>query len=333
MSKRRAAQGAVARPARGVAVPSSSGGHRRCARLSSTAYFTDGTTADATAWTVFTAEDPAAVAIDEDGRCATARVLRRGQHTIIARFLDRVVAMRLIVPLADAPVDLSRSPRRSFIDDEVLAMLGTLRLKPSPPASDAEFLRRLRLDLTGRLPSPDEVREFAADRRSDKRELLVDRLLGSAEFAQYWTYKFAKLLRVQSPGNERPAGLAYHGWLRRQIAEDAPYDAMARTLLLATGDTHSVGPANFHRTAAGPRDQAELVSELFLGARLRCANCHNHPLDRWTQDDYHGLAAIFARIERGRHVRRAVSRRGEPSGQRRSGRATPARRALPHPPE
>ncbi len=273
------------------------------ARLSATARFTDGSTADATPWTVFTAEDPAAVKIEEEAARATARVLRRGQHTIIARFLDRVVPIRLIVPLADVPVDLAGAPRRSFIDEHVLAMLGTLRLKPSPPASDAEFLRRLRLDLTGRLPSPYEVHDFAADRRTDKRARLVDRLLSSAEFVEYWTYKFARLLRVQAPGNERPAGLAYHAWLRRQIADDAPYDAMARTLLLATGDSHTVGPANFHRTAAGPRDQAEMVSELFLGARLRCANCHNHPLDRWTQDDYHGLAAIFARIERGRTVR------------------------------
>ncbi len=281
------------------------------ARLSSTAHFTDGTTVDATAWTVFTAEDPAAVKIDEDGQRATARVLRRGQHTVIARFLDRVVPLRLIVPLADAPVDLSQAPRQNFIDDHVLAMLGTLRIKPSPPADDAEFLRRLRLDLTGRLPSPDQVRDFAADRRAGKREELVDRLLGSEEFVEYWTYKFAKLLRVQAPGNERPAGAAYHAWLRRQIADDAPYDGLARTLVLATGDSHAVGPANFHRTANGPRDEAEFVSELFLGARLRCANCHNHPLDRWTQDDYHGLAAIFARIERGRNVR--VLPRGEVS--------------------
>jgi hypothetical protein len=281
------------------------------ARLSCTARYADGTTTDVTAWTVFTAEDPAAVKIEEGQQGAVARVLRRGQHTVIARFLERVVPIRLIVPLADVPVDLAGSPRQNFIDDHVLAMLGTLRIKPSPPAGDAEFLRRLRLDLTGRLPSPDEVRAFAVDHRPGKREELIDRLLASPEFIEYWTYKFAKLLRVQAPGNDRPAGLAYHAWLRRQIADDAPYDRVARTLVLATGDSHVVGPANFHRTVAGPRDEAELVSELFLGARLRCANCHNHPLDRWTQDDYHGLAAIFARLERGRNVR--LLQRGEVS--------------------
>src|SRR5262249_41618145 len=149
-------------------------------------------------------------------------------------------------------------------------------------ADAAALLRRLRLDLTGRLPSPEEVREFAADRRPAKREELIDRLLRSDEFVEYWTHKLAKLLRLHAPGNEPQALAAYHGWLRRQIADDAPYDALARTLLLATGDSHEVGPANFHRMAAGPREEAELVSEIFLGARLRCANCHNHPLDRWT---------------------------------------------------
>src|SRR5262249_58617495 len=126
-------------------------------------------------------------------------------------------------------------PGRSFIDDRVLALLGTLRLKPVRPADDAEFLRRVRLDLTGRLPSPDEVHEFAADRRPDKRAELVDRLLRSADFVEYWTYRFAKLLRMQAPGNEPQAAAAYHAWLRRQIADDAPYDALARTLLVATG--------------------------------------------------------------------------------------------------
>jgi len=270
-------------------------------QLTSKAFFSDGAETDVTAWTVFTAEDPAAVKIDE--AAATAKVLRRGQHTIIARFLDRVVPIRLLLPLGDVPVDLSSAARRNFIDDEILKMLDTLRLAPSAQAEDAEFLRRASLDLTGRLPTPETVRAFLSDSTSDKREKLVDRLLGSEEFTQYWTYKFAKLLRIHAPGNDRRAAETYHAWLRQQIAADAAYDELARTLLTAAGDSHILGPANFHRTAPGPREQAEFVSELFLGARLRCANCHNHPLDRWTQDDYHGLAAIFARIDRGQHVR------------------------------
>ena len=134
-------------------------------------------------------------------------------------------------------------------------------------------------------------------------------MLASDEFTEYWTWQFAKLLRIRSqPGDARGA-LTYHRWLRRQIAGATPYDRIARELLTATGDTHEVGPANFYRTVGGAREQAEFAGELFMGNRLRCANCHNHPLDRWTQNDYHGLAAVFAKLERGRVIQ--VSSRGE----------------------
>jgi hypothetical protein len=273
----------------------------RKTHLRATAHFDDGSRADVTPWTVFTPADADAVNIDDD--TAEAIVRRRGQNIVIARYLDRVVPLELIVSLGERAVDLSGKPRRNFIDDHVLKTLETLRLPPSPPADDAAFLRRLRLDLTGRLPTPEEVREFSAQRSMTKRVDLVDRWLKSSEFVDFWTYKFAKLLRIRDLGREPQVAETLHGWLREQVAADAPLDQIARTLLTATGDSHQHGPAGFYRLAGGPREQAEYVSELFLGVRLRCANCHNHPLDRWTQDDYHGLAAIFARLETGRHVR------------------------------
>ncbi|MCA9223671.1 MAG: DUF1553 domain-containing protein, partial [Planctomycetales bacterium] len=132
----------------------------------------------------------------------------------------------------------------------------------------------------------------------------VDRLLSSETFTDYWTYRLAGWLRLRAPGGDTLAADAIHRWLRQQIADDVGLDEIARRLLTAMGDTHSVGPAVFHRLAGDPREAAELASETLLGIRLRCVNCHDHPLDRWTQDDYHGLAALFARIERGRIVRR-----------------------------
>lgn len=268
--------------------------------LRAVASFDNGPPEDVTAWTTWVSADPSAVAIDEAG---LARLMRPGQHVVIARFLDRVVAVPFHVPLSSFSVDLSAAVRNGFIDDEVLAMLVKLRLPVSPPATDAEWLRRVSLDLTGRLPDPNQVLEFLADESEDKRERLVDQLLVSDAFVDIWTLRLAKLLRMHSLGNEPEALRTYHAWLRDSLARRVGLDRIARDLLTATGDSHVVGPANFGRMAPDPRGQAELFGRFFLGARLACANCHNHPLDRWTQDDYHGLAAVFARVDRGRQVR------------------------------
>ena len=268
--------------------------------LRSVAHYSDGTSRDVTRWTIFSAEDPSAVAVDEE--TGTSRILRRGRHIVVARYLNKVVPVELIVPLAVATESLSGELRKNFIDDEILESLATLGLTPSPPCDDATFLRRVFLDLTGRLPSADRSTGFREDTRSDKRSVLVDELLQSQEFNEYWTLQFAKLLRIRPQQDDSQGALTYHKWVAQQIENDVDYRQFARTLIMASGDTHESGPANFYRTGAGQREQAEFASELFMGSRLRCANCHNHPLDRWTQDDYHGLAAIFAKVERGRIV-------------------------------
>ena len=275
--------------------------------LKGTAQFTDGTQIDVTQWTVFTPEDPAAVSVDPD--TATAKLLRRGRHIVVARYLDQVVPIEIIVPLSDSVVDLSNQPRQNFIDEQVLEMLSTLRLPVTPQVDDTAFLRRATLDLTGRLPTVEKNQAFLGNPSSEKRQQLIDELLGSEEFSEYWTSRLAKLLRVRSQAQDTAGTIAYHQWLKQQVVDAVPYDKVARAILTSLGDTHEVGPANFYRTVGGPREQAEFTSELFMGSRLRCANCHNHPLDRWTQDDYHGLAAIFAKLERGKVIK--VSARGE----------------------
>ena len=270
------------------------------------AEFDDGARRDVTQQAIYYPADSAAVKAAPSGRMT---VLRRGQHTVIVRYLSTVATIQITVPLTDVQVDLSKAIHRNWVDDEVLETLQTLRLEISPQADDATLLRRIRLDLTGRLPTPQEVRAYLKNGDPDKYQKLVDRLLQSNDFTDFWTYKLATLLRIRVQPKEVEAARTFHNWVRDQIKRDTPWSQVATSLLTAEGDTFTVGPANFYRVANDPRKQAEYASEVLMGARLRCANCHNHPLDRWTQDDYHGLAAIFARIERGRVIRLAA--RGE----------------------
>ena len=268
--------------------------------LQASATYSDGTSRDVTRWTIFTAEDSSAVEVDPE--LSTAKILRRGRNIVVARYLSEVVPVELVLPLTDYRVDLSKSSSSNFIDEEILETLAILRLEPSPPCDDATYLRRIHLDLTGRLPSAERVKEFLEDSRPAKRRSLVDALLQSEEFNEYWTLQFAKLLRIRPQPDDDQGALTYHKWVAEQIKNNVGYRQMARELILASGDTHESGPANFYRTVRAQRELEEFASELFMGSRLRCANCHNHPLDRWTQDDYHGLAAIFAKVERGRVI-------------------------------
>ena len=276
----------------------------RPVQLHATAHFSDGTKENVTRWTVFTPEDTSAIEIDT--ATAVAKVRRRGRHIILARYLTEVVPIEFITPLNEVPIqnayrnNATHSSPESVdtrIDGEILKLLSTLRLPVSPTVDDATFLRRVTLDLTGHLPTSEVVTAFLGDSSINKQETLVDTLLGSDEFNEYWTLQLAKLLRIGAQERNTEGAFVYHQWLSQQVRDGVGYNQIARSVILATGDSHEVGPANFYRTVNGPREQAEFMSELFMGARLRCANCHNHPLDKWTQDDYHGLAAIFAKIE------------------------------------
>ncbi len=277
-------------------------------RLRATARFDDGTRRDVTPWTVFTPADPSAVSVI-DADAGEIAVTRRGQAVVVARYLSRVVPVRITVPIGVEDVVIAERRGDNPVDEDIDALLRTLRLAPVPPADDATFLRRARLALTGRLPSPEEVRELVTGSDPRRRMAVIDRLLGSEDFVDYWTYRLSLLLRIRSLPNDERVARVFRDWVRDRVRERTPWDAVARSLLTATGDSHEDGSAGFARMASNPRDHAELVSEVFLGAQLRCANCHDHPLDRWTQDDYHGLAAVFARLDRGRVV--TVKRIGE----------------------
>lgn len=272
----------------------------QAAPLRSTAHYSDGTTRDVTAWTIFQPEDKSAMEFvpSTTGRPAV-RLKRLGRHLMIARYLNQVVPLELIAPRMPGPIELTDFPRRNFVDDHVATSLEKLGLQPSGPIDDQAYLRRVTLDLVGRLPTIAEQQAFATN---PDREQRVEALLDSDDFHIYWSHLFSKLLRVRSqPENSRGAEV-YYQWISSQLEQGTGLRDIATELILAEGDSHEYGPANFYRTVGGAREQAEFVSELFMGSRMRCANCHNHPLDHWTQDDYHGLAAIFAQVEAGRVV-------------------------------
>jgi hypothetical protein len=273
--------------------------------LRATAYFTDGSVSDVSDWTVWQTGDASAVSI-ADGQ---ATIRRPGQHTVVARFLHVTVPLQFVLPFGESSWPPHHWNARNFIDDHINATLQRLRLPASPPCDDAIFIRRLRLDLTGRLPTVAELRDFERDSASDKRSKLIDRLLASDDFVEYWTFLLAAQLRNRSLPNESAGAMALHRWLSQQLNHQRGWNDIVKELVLAQGDSHHHGPAWFWRLTNDPRSQAEAIGQAFLGVRLQCANCHNHPLDRWTQDDYHGLAALLAKVERGRLVR--VGPRGD----------------------
>ncbi len=269
-------------------------------QLSAYATFHDGRRVNVTRWTRFEANDRAAIKINEV--TGQAKILRRGRLMVIARFVSHVVPIEFIVPLDRDPVNLSKAPQHNFIDRFVYRKLRLLRLDPTELTGDDEFLRRVSLDLTGRLPTLEQIKAFRNNRSKNKRTEIIDQLMASEAYVDYWSYRLARQLRIRSLPGDKTGVKIYYQWLRQQLEKKIGWDKIAYQLVTARGDSHRVGSANFYRTTANPKLQSEFLTESLLGVRLRCANCHDHPLDRWTQDDYHGLAAILATTSQGRAV-------------------------------
>ena len=262
------------------------------------AHYGDGSARDVTPWTTFVAEDSSAV--DIDTATASAEIRRSGRHIVVVRYLSEVIPVELVSPLNPEAFDLSSEPRNNFVDEEVLRLLGELRLPVSSLADDSTFLRRITLDLTGRLPTYDPKSRMPGI----DREAIVEKLLSSDAFVDFYTLKLAKLLRIQSKGDKNrvtttpEAARGFHHWIAEQLRNGVGYDQIASQIITATGDTTKFGPAAFYIAVGDPQLQTEFATEAFMGSRMKCANCHNHPLDKWTQDDFHGLTAIFAKLTR-----------------------------------
>jgi hypothetical protein len=260
-------------------------------QLAVVAHFADGSARDVTRLTCFSTSDDTIATVSADGLVAPAR---RGEVAVLCRYLSIIASARLTF-LEDRPGYAWPADAReqNVVDTHVFAKLRLLQIPPSPLAGDLEFLRRAYLDAVGVPPTPDEIRAFLADTRKDKRDRAIDALLARPEFTDFWTMKWADVLRL----NERFMGDAdvvkLHRYVRDWIARDKPLDEFVRVLLTAKGTSRETVTVNYLRTMLTPEDAAENVAQLFLGVRMGCAKCHNHPFEKWTQDDYYGLAAFF----------------------------------------
>jgi hypothetical protein len=259
------------------------------------ASFSDGSRRDVTRQAAFDVNDPTVVSVSSGGRVEAHRPV---EAVVAVRYLNgRAVSRLAFLPDRPAITGLD-APADNAIDAAVFAKLKAHKIRPSGPSSDAAFLRRATLDAIGRLPTPEEAREFLADIDPGKRRKRVDRLLARPEFADYWALKWADLLRNEEKTMGPKGVWVFQRWLRDQVARDVPLDAFARSLVASTGSTFQNPPASFHRTNRDPMTAAETVGQVFLGVRIQCARCHNHPFDSWTQDDYFGLAAYFGNVRR-----------------------------------
>lgn len=259
------------------------------------ARYSDGSERDVTRWCLFSSSSDGVASVSDRGLVTTSG---HGEAAVSVWFASKVTFAAITVPFDfDLPREVfRRAPRHNFIDDLILKKLEELRLAPSPLAGDGELIRRAYLDTIGVLPTPEEVREFLAATRPDKRRLLFDRLLERSEYVDYWTYKWSDLLLVSSRKLNRSAMFSYYGWIRRSVAENKPWDQFARELVTASGNTLRDGAANFFVIHKDPIELTENVSQAFMGFSLTCARCHDHPLERWTQGDYYGMANLFARV-------------------------------------
>jgi hypothetical protein len=263
-------------------------------RLSAVAHFSDGSTRDVTALSAFEFTQVGVARITPDGE-----VIREqpGEVVLLVRYLSQVEPVRIVF-LPNRPVpDTSALVANNEIDRFVFSQLKELRLKPAELAPDHVFLRRAYLDATGVLPTAEETRRFLADTDPKKREKLIDSLLERPEFAEYWAQKWSDLLRNEEKALDKKGVAVFYKWIAAQLAADRPLNEFARDIVAGTGSTYANPPANFWRAIRDPLQRSESVAQVFLGIRVGCARCHNHPFDRWTIDDYYGFAALFARVD------------------------------------
>ncbi|MDG2123668.1 MAG: DUF1553 domain-containing protein [Verrucomicrobiales bacterium] len=259
------------------------------------AKYSDGTTEDITRWAKFTSTDEAIATVDQSG---TATVVGHGEGAVTAWFSSQIVIARISSPYPnDIPAEkFANAPRRNFIDDLNLTQLQRLNLPHSPRSADHQFLRRAYIDTIGLPPTAKEAETFLADNSPDKRDQLITTLLARKEFTDYWSYRWSDVFLVSGRKLRPDAVKAYYNWIRKNVADNNPWDDFARQLVTATGSSVTNGATNFYAVHQDPETMAENVSQAFLSLSINCAKCHNHPLEKWTNDQYYAFANLFSRV-------------------------------------
>jgi len=261
-----------------------------------TAKWSDGRETDVTRMAQFQTNNDAVARVDDKGQITAGD--NPGSVAVMANYLGNVDLFQAIIPRPEKVKDYPTFSEHNFVDRLVYARLRKLNIVPAPMASDAEFLRRVSLDLIGTLPTSDEARKFLADTRPNRRELLVNEMFSRPEFADYWALRWADLLRVDREVLGPKAAYEMYHWIRESVAQHKPLDIFARQIITAEGQLSEVPQGNIFKVVTQPGEQASTISQVFLGVRIACAQCHHHPYDRWTQTDYFGMQAYFAQLQR-----------------------------------
>jgi hypothetical protein len=265
-------------------------------QLHVSAWYSDGTIRDVTPLAVFFTNNDPTAAVSPSGLITSGD---RGEAFVMARFDTTTVGSDVIVVPKGLAFTFPKVEERNYIDTLIDNKLKKLRIAPSGLCTDEEFLRRVSLDITGTLPTVEEHDRFLADPDTQKRAKLVDALLQRPEFTDMWVMKWAELLQIRSSTDvSYKSALVYYNWLRDQIQQNVPVNELVRQLISSTGGTFENPATGFYQFETDPLKLAEDTAQAFLGVQIKCAQCHNHPFDRWTMNDYRGFVAFFTQIQR-----------------------------------
>ncbi len=259
------------------------------------AHYADGRIEDVTHWAKFSSANETVTEVDEFGR---VEMMGPGKGPIAVWFGSRIAMASVVVPFQEqtplaAYVDFKPA---NIIDEVLLDEWRALGLAPSPGCSDETFVRRAFIDTTGTIPTPNQLRDFLGDAGSDRRARLVDELLASQAYVDYWSYQWSNLLLVNGNLLRPDAVAAFYTWIRKQVTSNTPWDEFAREIVLAKGESTQQGATNFYAIHQDPESLTENTCQAFMGLSIGCAKCHNHPLEKWTNDQYYAMANLYARV-------------------------------------
>jgi hypothetical protein len=266
----------------------------RTQQLAVLAHLSDGSVKDVTRLTVFTSSDSAIASVDSNG---FVEFSQGGEVAILCRYLLEMIPVRFTYLEPKLGFKWPAPPEQNYVDKHVFAKLKMLNIVPSDLCGDQEFLRRAYMDVCGILPSPAESRRFLESKDAHKRAKLIDELLDRPEYADFYTLKWSDVFRSTRKAIQVKGTYVFQQWLRHHVDANTPFDQVITEVITAGGSTFSNPAANYYRVAKDPTSLAETTAQLFLGVRMQCAKCHNHPFERWTQDDYYSFSAYFARVK------------------------------------